>query len=365
MAEFQRFMDEGSPTGAQGDGSALGDEGSPAASPVPTQANYPGAVVATTSDKRDGSSTPDPLNANVVSGQYQIRIVASVVLVCGIIQLSLDSYVYSSVTEVYLGGWWAGTLAVIVAVLAVFAKSREMVYCTCFLSVVAVLAGVVSCFLDGIGSNVIGSISACASGPNTRASASSYPGVGVTLSGDDSDYQGAYDCYADYIHLNNDCVCITKGSSTCYFYNGPLPSQSCDLIFHSYSDSIKGAVTMDVIVTVITILLSIVTCTALFCPTVLGEYQFGAFGADTADVGTTSFERVVSMRPSSTKLNLGEDTQHFIGRAASYRNVRTSGTSNDSAGVSRGFSPSRTPSFRRTQNNPVFTQDDYETEVQL
>jgi uncharacterized membrane protein YgaE (UPF0421/DUF939 family) len=39
-------------------------------------------------------------------------------------QLGIDSAVYASVTEAYLGAWWAAALGIIVAVVTLFAHTR-------------------------------------------------------------------------------------------------------------------------------------------------------------------------------------------------------------------------------------------------
>jgi hypothetical protein len=291
------------------------------------------------------------------------------------------------------------------------------------ISIFAILAGVVGCFLDGLGGHIIDSLTACASGPNTRASASAYPGTGVTLSGDSSHYLSAYNCYADYIHLNNDCVCVSareagygNTANTCYFYNGNIvSSQHCDSLFTTYPKTIKGAVAMDALVTFLILVLSILTCTTLFCPTVLGEYQFGMLGNgnDEGDLSgialAISKSGPLSANDDSDELVMGVNDaqhaahtkpqphqdnhhhhQHFMGRAAMYRtssngsdgnesrsrsdtnasnsndkkpnrkilNINTSDSASSnvhgnvySIGGRQGFTPRRAPSARKINNN--------------
>lgn len=184
-------------------------------------------------------------------GVKYLQSMGSVTLLMSIISfgiaVGLDSYLSSP----KIGYWYTALITAFTGLFAILARTRGVVISTCVISVIAIILGLSSSFLNGADGQILESIVAC--------STPSYQIYG------NKDYTMlAMNCTNDYPKV--DCACVT--TSECYAFNG---KSDCNLITSEYAHMVHAATAFDVLALFAVFTLSILTCCSLCCPGSLGD----------------------------------------------------------------------------------------------
>lgn len=126
------------------------------------------------------------------------------------------------------------------------------------MQVIAVIVGIIASIINGIAKSIVNSLVACVSSTDIN-----------DVSGDATGTQLG-NCFASY-HLDNyDCICVQQSTSTCFFYSGPAPSESCNNVLTSWARNLTAGAAFDIISTLVVFAVSIITCVSLCCPASMG-----------------------------------------------------------------------------------------------
>jgi hypothetical protein len=189
-----------------------------------------------------------------------LRIIGSLCLLFGLIELGVGGALYNYLSNVKSGAWWAGIFTITTGLSALISLNRKWVIGTCFFSSIATLVALVGAVIDGLASTKFISLTAC-----------SYTSNGISINfGEKSDYASADKCELNGPFVADACYCVTAGGKSCGTYSlSPFAvkaKQNCANILGNYANTLSASTAVCVITFIILFFLSIFTCIILLCP---------------------------------------------------------------------------------------------------
>ena len=188
---------------------------------------------------------------------FLTRIIGVLCIVFGLIEFGIGGAIHNFLTKTTYGSWWCGILVIAAGITAVVSLDRKWVVSTCVFASVSTLITFVGAVWDGIQSTRFLALTACSSD-------------GKYNYGEPADYQYSDLCEASYNSVSNGCYCVTKGGKTCAEYLlSPFAleyKQNCGNILGNYANMLSASTAICVLSFILVLLLSILTCTILTCP---------------------------------------------------------------------------------------------------
>jgi hypothetical protein len=185
-----------------------------------------------------------------------LRIIGSLCLLFGLIELGVGGALYNYLSNVKSGAWWAGIFTITTGLSALISLNRKWVIGTCFFSSIATLVALVGAVMDGLASTKFISLTAC-------------NGSGTNF-GEKSDYASSDKCELSEPFVADACYCVTAGGKSCGTYSlSPFAvkaKQNCANILGNYANTLSASTAVCVIIFIILFFLSIFTCIILLCP---------------------------------------------------------------------------------------------------
>lgn len=189
-----------------------------------------------------------------------LRIIGSLCLLFGLIELGVGGALYNYLSNVKSGAWWAGIFTITTGISALISLNRKWVIGTCFFSSIAALVALAGAVIDGIASTKFISLTAC-----------SYTSNGISYNyGEKSDYGSSNKCESAGPFVEDACYCVAAGGKSCGTYSlstfAVKAKQNCANILGNYANTLSASTAVCVITFIILFFLSIFTCTILLCP---------------------------------------------------------------------------------------------------
>lgn len=177
------------------------------------------------------------------AGVNILRISATIIIILSIISIGVDLGVYTYVSNVKIGAFWVGIIALPASLMALYPNKRSLVISICVFASIAVIVGIIGSIVDGVGALVVSNIKTCANAAGKVWGDAHNLNAGI--------------CILAYGN-QHDLVCTDN--SSCLFYDGRTNG---DDIMKTFKSMLQAAVVFNVIVTILTFYLSIVTCVNL------------------------------------------------------------------------------------------------------
>lgn len=191
-----------------------------------------------------------------------LRIVGSLCLLFGLIELGVGGALYNYLSNVKSGAWWAGIFTITAGLSALISLNRKWVIGTCFFSSIATVVALAGAVIDGLASTKFISLTAC-----SYTSEADPKGINF---GEKSDYTSAEKCELDGPYVANACYCVTAGGKSCGTYSlstyAVKAKQNCANILGNYANTLSASTAVCVITFIILFFLAIFTCIILLCP---------------------------------------------------------------------------------------------------
>jgi hypothetical protein len=213
-----------------------------------------------------------------VTSQSHIRIIrvfGVLTLFFSIIEFGVGGAVYSFLDNYNLGAFWVSLLALFAGFCATGSLNRGWVTGACVLASISIPIAFVASIRDGLSSPGFLLLSACASGHTSS--------TGVKLYGDKSDHMAAQMCLmgSGAAFVQHGCYCVTAGGSACGQYTLSSTTMSakmdCGNVLTTYSSGLAASTAMCVLLLLLVLCLSIISCVILCCPS---NPHFGKKRAD-------------------------------------------------------------------------------------
>lgn len=218
------------------------------------------SVIVVSSDNKVGCC--DDTN---VKHRLALRVTGVILFITSIIEFGLGGSVYSTLSDIQLGAWWTGVLALVAAVLSIIAANKGLVVAAIVVASFATIIGIVGSSVDGIAATIINSLVSCG-GP------SGYFGI---QDGQELIKNG---CYGSDSMTANECYCVDQtdidrsltdddlwDTLSCYKYTLANSADTCDVMLNAYPRTLSASCAFCVFVTVLCFCISIIGCAEQCC----------------------------------------------------------------------------------------------------
>ena len=188
-----------------------------------------------------------------------LRIIGSLCLLFGLIELGGGGALYNYLSNVKNGAWWCGIFTIATGICSIISLNRKWVIGTCVLSSITTLVALIGAIVDGIQSTTFINLTACSYTSNISYNY-----------GDKRDYKYSDICEANGPFVENACYCVSSRGRTCKSYSlssfAIKAKQNCANILGNYANTLSASTAVCVIIFIILFFLSVFTCTILICP---------------------------------------------------------------------------------------------------
>lgn len=189
-----------------------------------------------------------------------LRIIGSLCLLFGLIELGVGGALYNYLSNVKNGAWWCGIFTIATGISSLISLNRKWVISTCVLSVIATLVALAGAIADGIQSTKFIDLTACSYTSND---------IGYNF-GEQGDYPSANKCENAGPIVKEACYCVSARGKTCGTYSlstfAIKAKQNCANVLGNYANTLSASTAVCVILFIILFFLSVFTCTILLCP---------------------------------------------------------------------------------------------------
>lgn len=189
-----------------------------------------------------------------------LRIIGSLCLLFGLIELGVGGALYNYLSNVKNGAWWCGIFTIATGISSLISLNRKWVISTCVLSVLTTLVALVGAIVDGIQSTKFIDLTACSYTSNN---------IGYNF-GEQGDYSFSNACEKKGPFVKEACYCVSAKGKTCGTYSlSPYAlkaKQNCANVLGNYANTLSASTAVCVILFITLFFLSVFTCTILLCP---------------------------------------------------------------------------------------------------
>ena len=189
-----------------------------------------------------------------------LRIIGSMCLLFGLIELGVGGFIYNYLSNVKAGAWWCGIFTITTGIFSVISLNRKWVIGTCVFSSISTLVALVGAVLDGMSSKKFVNLTAC-----------SYTSGKISYNyGEKEDYPYSDLCESNGPFISEACYCVNAHGRTCGAYSlskyAIEAKQNCANVLGNYANTLSASTAVCVILFLILLFLSLFTCTILMCP---------------------------------------------------------------------------------------------------
>eukprot|EP01038_Epipyxis_sp_PR26KG_P016408 gene16408-22373_t len=179
-----------------------------------------------------------------------MRIFGGILLVLGIVEFGIGGTIYGFLTNVHLGGWWAGILAVVSAILALVSTNRAVVVTGGVFAGIGIIIAIIAAIVDGLSSNVFRAFDGCYNPTNGQT-------------------YGDFNLFCSTItSTSHNCWCYqtvsATSSTTCFGYN-LASGDNCDGILTKYAHLLSASTAFCSLIAIILLVYCIFTCVQCCC----------------------------------------------------------------------------------------------------
>lgn len=212
----------------------------------------------------DGGTCFDGVDALADSTHVKyFRVLGSLVIFFSILEFALGGSIFNFLSNVRLGTWWAGLLAIIAGVTALGSNNRGWATATCVLASISTIIALIAAAVEGANLTVFQNLTACASrGTSTK----------ISFYGSHEEHKYAVMCLNDAgnEYVVNGCYCVAPQGRLCNQYSlskfATSYSYGCGNILDNFTGYISASLAFSIIIGFICLALSIISCVVICCP---------------------------------------------------------------------------------------------------
>ena len=212
----------------------------------------------------DGGTCFDGVDALADSTHVKcFRVLGSLAIFFSILEFALGGSVYNFISNVQLGTWWAGLLAIIAGVTGIGSNNRGWATATCILASLATVIAAIAAGVEGANLNVFQNLTACA-----RKDSSG----NIEVYGNHAEHKYAKMCVNNVRdeYVVNGCYCVAPKGLICNQYSlskfATNYKYGCGNILDDFTNYLITSLTFNIVIGVICLTLSIISCVVICCP---------------------------------------------------------------------------------------------------